>query len=99
MARKLKEKMKMPSKRADEMAMDEELSMDLADLELPEDELAEEDEDLDLADLEEGEEEMPSPLEDISDEELMAEFEARGLSIEAEEADEEEDEMDEDELA
>lgn len=100
--RNLKDKIKMPAKKAEEKMMEDELSSDLESLDYvgPEaEELTEED--MELEDLEP---EAPvSMLEDIADEDLIAEIKARGLSLadleDDEDLGEEEAEEEMDELA
>lgn len=80
--RNLKDKIKMPAKKAEEKMMDEELDMDLESLDYsgPESEPLSE-EDMELEDLAPEAAEATSMLEDISDDDLLAEIKARGLSM------------------
>ena len=82
--------MQMPSSMA-EKEVNQDLEMEMMD-EMPEDEM-------EMAEEMPEDEQMDSPLADFSDDELMQELQARGLSVEEPEMEEEdmEEDMEEDE--
>jgi hypothetical protein len=95
MKKEMLKKMAMPSKKAPEMEAEMDLEgLSLDDEPMPED-MAEGEED-----LLDGEEAAPSNemLADVSDDELLEEIKARGLSLDSEEDMSEEDEMAEGEM-
>lgn len=96
MARDLRSK-KMPAKPAKEVEADDELALDLP---ADDEELGAEEADLDLQDpaLEEpemDEKALYDMMQDISDDDLLAEVKARGLSLDEEAAADDVDEMSE----
>ena len=90
MKKEMLKKIGMPSKKPEEMELDEDLSFEELDDELIMDEEAEE------ADMEDSMEIEAPALDDLSDDELLAEIMKRGLTIPEEDTEEE---VEEDELA
>lgn len=80
MARDLKGK-KMPMKPMKESAADEELELDMP---MSDEEMGSEEADADMLPMDEGSDEQASELADISDDDLIAEFKLRGLSLDDE---------------
>jgi hypothetical protein len=88
--RNLKSKLTMPAKKAADMEVEEDLSLEGLDLEDSESEPSEDADpamDMEVGSTDSEVEGMPS-LEDLSDDELLSEVRARGLKLEDMEAEE-----------
>lgn len=90
MARDLRGK-KMPAKPMKQAEADEELELDMP---MPEEEQGTEEADEDmLPSMDEESDEMAGPLDEVSDDDLIAEMQKRGLSMDDSESSDQSDEM------